>query len=282
MGQSDYFKAGSHNAICDICGFKFKIEQLFKTWDGYYACRVNGCWNPRQPQDFVRGVLDNQSVAINRPDQPEEFTTTAQDLEVWGSGPLAIPDFSATPLSGIAPLTVSFTNETTGTVNEYLWAFGDSETSTLTNPVHEYVDAGTYTVSLTATNNTGGASETKVGYITVSSVAPETNIISLTSTGTPTPFSIIAVGSDSDNAYGIAFEPSQVTWNITEATVTVYSNTITVSGEGDFQITEDGATARFYRDGVEIDSASYVNVGPYSQQAFFEGSPNTLTNIVIN
>jgi hypothetical protein len=83
MGRSDYLKLGSHNALCDICGQKFKIEQLFRTWDGYMACRINGCYNPRQPQDFVRGVLDNQSVAINRPDQPDEFTPAAEALEPW-------------------------------------------------------------------------------------------------------------------------------------------------------------------------------------------------------
>lgn len=83
MGKSDYFKKGSWNAQCDICGFKYKIEQLYKTWDGYWACKVNGCWNPRQSQDFVRGVEDNQSVEISRPQGPNEFTPEAEALEPW-------------------------------------------------------------------------------------------------------------------------------------------------------------------------------------------------------
>ena len=83
MGQSDYFKPGSHNAICDICGFKFKAEQLRRTWDGYMACTVNKCWNPRQPQDYVRGVLDNQSVEISRPEAADTFTADAEALEPW-------------------------------------------------------------------------------------------------------------------------------------------------------------------------------------------------------
>ena len=71
MGQADYFKLGDHNAICDICGFKYKMSELNETWDGYMACSKD--WNPRQPQDFVRGSQDNQSVNPSRPDPTETF-----------------------------------------------------------------------------------------------------------------------------------------------------------------------------------------------------------------
>jgi hypothetical protein len=78
MGKADYFKDGDWNGICDYCGFKFKFSKLKKTWDGYYACRK--CWEPRQPQDFVRGVLDDQSVPDSRPDQDPTFVEGAQNL----------------------------------------------------------------------------------------------------------------------------------------------------------------------------------------------------------
>jgi uncharacterized repeat protein (TIGR01451 family) len=49
-----------------------------------------------------------------------------------------------------------FTNSTTGEETiEYLWDFGDGETSTLDDPVHTYAAAGTYQVTLTATNDYG-------------------------------------------------------------------------------------------------------------------------------
>lgn len=78
MGQADYLKLGSHNAICDVCGFKFKIEQLFETWDGFYACKVNGCWNPRQPQDYVRGGTDNLTVEVSRPEAIDVFVPESE------------------------------------------------------------------------------------------------------------------------------------------------------------------------------------------------------------
>lgn len=81
MGQSDYLKLGDHNSICDYCGFKFKGSELRGTWDGYEACRT--CWQPRQPQDYVRGVLDDQSVEKSRPEGTDVFTAEAQDLTPW-------------------------------------------------------------------------------------------------------------------------------------------------------------------------------------------------------
>ena len=45
-------------------------------------------------------------------------------------------DFSASPGSGTAPLTVSFTNNSTGIITSWLWTFGDGTTSGSENPVH--------------------------------------------------------------------------------------------------------------------------------------------------
>ncbi len=87
---------------------------------------------------------------------------------------LAIPvaEFSGTPTSGYVPLTVQFTDLSTNTPTSWLWDFGDGETSTEENPLHTYATAGTYTVTLTATNAAGSDDEVKVDYITVLSGDP--------------------------------------------------------------------------------------------------------------
>ncbi len=82
-----------------------------------------------------------------------------------GDPPVA--DFSGTPQSGDAPLTVQFTDESSGDPTSWSWTFGDGETSAAQSPEHTYTAAGTYTVSLTATNGAGSDTETKIGYITV-------------------------------------------------------------------------------------------------------------------
>lgn len=80
-----------------------------------------------------------------------------------------IADFSASPLSGKAPLTVKFTDTSTGSPTTWKWDFNSDGTidSTVKNPVYTYSTAGTYSVTLTATNNTVSDEITKSNYITV-------------------------------------------------------------------------------------------------------------------
>lgn len=78
MGNAGYYKPGDNNAVCDRCGRTFKASELRKTWDGLYVCRTD--WEPRHPQDYVKGVLDDQSVKVSRPEGPDTFVQAAQDL----------------------------------------------------------------------------------------------------------------------------------------------------------------------------------------------------------
>jgi len=82
-----------------------------------------------------------------------------------------IADFSAIPTSGPAPLIVSFSDQSMGTVSSWNWNFGDGTTSNEQNPSHTYTDPGTYTVSLTVTGPGGSDTETKADYITVRSAS---------------------------------------------------------------------------------------------------------------
>ena len=75
------------------------------------------------------------------------------------------PAFTATPTSGVAPLTVQFTDTTAGMVNSYFWDFGDGTTSAVKNPSHLYSAFGQYTVSLTVGNVNGTNTLTKPSFI---------------------------------------------------------------------------------------------------------------------
>jgi beta propeller repeat protein len=83
------------------------------------------------------------------------------------SSKLPIAAFSASPISGKAPLTVAFTDTSTGTPKKWKWDFGDGTTSTKQNPTHKYSKAGVYTIKLTVTNAAGSNTVTKSNYITV-------------------------------------------------------------------------------------------------------------------
>jgi PKD repeat protein len=69
-------------------------------------------------------------------------------------GPVA--SFSASVLSGTAPLRVSFSNSSTGAIS-YAWSFGDGASSTASSPTHTFSAVGTYDVTLTASNGSGSS-----------------------------------------------------------------------------------------------------------------------------
>jgi photosystem II stability/assembly factor-like uncharacterized protein len=75
--------------------------------------------------------------------------------------------FSASPLNGIAPLNVQFTDQSSGSPTVWSWQFGDGGTSTVQNPSHTYSAPGKYSVVLDASNPTSTNSLTKSDYITV-------------------------------------------------------------------------------------------------------------------
>ncbi len=76
-------------------------------------------------------------------------------------------NFTATPVSGCAPLVVNFTDASTGNPTSWAWNLGNGTTSVLQNPATTYFDPGTYTVILTVKNALGTDEITKVQYITV-------------------------------------------------------------------------------------------------------------------
>lgn len=69
---------------------------------------------------------------------------------------LASPNtlFQTSVLTGPAPLTVKFTNATTGAVS-YLWNFGTGEYSMLASPTYTFKNEGVYTVTFQAKNALG-------------------------------------------------------------------------------------------------------------------------------
>ncbi|KAF5090824.1 PKD domain-containing protein [Methanospirillum sp. J.3.6.1-F.2.7.3] len=96
-------------------------------------------------------------------------------------------DFTASPRSGNTPLTVQFTDLSTGGPTMWFWDFGDgiipanatcsgTDCNTIANPVHTYTREGTYTVTLTASNQYGASdTEVKQAFITVGQVTPGIN-----------------------------------------------------------------------------------------------------------
>jgi PKD repeat protein len=83
------------------------------------------------------------------------------------------PDFSADPVTGTAPVEVSFTDTSTGgPVENGAYRFGDGTASIDMNPVHEYQLTGAYTVNHSACNDAGCFWVNRTGYITITLPPP--------------------------------------------------------------------------------------------------------------
>jgi PKD repeat protein len=109
------------------------------------------------------------------------------DSDLYSSVPSPpIANYSADKIVICEGQSVTFTNASLNLPTSYFWSFqgGTPSTSTATNPTITYNTAGTYSVTLTATNAQGSDNEIRVGYITV-----------LSSIGGPLPISEGFVGT---------------------------------------------------------------------------------------
>jgi PKD repeat protein len=84
--------------------------------------------------------------------------------------PAPVVSFTGNPTNGTAPLTVSFTDNSTGAITSNFWSFGDGGTTNFTAPTnvtHTYGTSGVYTVTLTATGSGISVTNTQANLITV-------------------------------------------------------------------------------------------------------------------
>ena len=112
MSYYSRYDKGDWIADCDVCGRKYKASQLQKRWDGLMCCRHD--WEPRQPQDFVRGVDDNQTVPWSRPEPadyfiPIHFTPSAILISIISAVTLLTKKIPGKTLSAFSTSSVSIT-----------------------------------------------------------------------------------------------------------------------------------------------------------------------------
>lgn len=78
-----------------------------------------------------------------------------------------VANFSASPVTGCAPLVVQLTDNSTGNPANWNWNLGNGIVSSQKNPVTTYFTPGVYTIKLTVRNTAGSNTITKSQYITV-------------------------------------------------------------------------------------------------------------------
>ncbi len=201
----------------------------------------NRWWTAENTSVLNYCIIEINGSSLTLTAKDENLTVIDQVVMNAGAGttpPTAA--FTGSPTSGSAPLTVSFTDQSTGP-DSWSWDFGDTGTSTLQNPDHIYTTAGTYTVSLTVTNAYGNDVVTKTDYITVtvpqppvadftasSTLIEEGQSIAFTDTSTNTPTSWTWSFPGGNPSSSTAQNPT-VTYN----TAGIYNVTLTAANAAD-------------------------------------------------
>jgi len=157
-------------------------------------------------------------------------------IAVFAAAPPLAANFTGTPTSGEVPLTVVFSDNSTGSPSSWSWNFGDGNTSSLQNPLHTYSRAGTFAVNLTVGDGTATDTKSAPGYITVTSVPLTTQTtVPLTTTTT--------VPATTGTAVPVT---SGTTAPVTTVTTVAVTSTTTLSGGTDTDTSGDTGRATSY------------------------------------
>ncbi|KRT56618.1 PKD repeat [endosymbiont of Ridgeia piscesae] len=205
---------------------------------------------------LIIGGYNNQKTAAN------ETTEVLIDDLVLRSDSSNLPPSavaSAAPTAGVAPLEVSFSSvgssDPDGTIQHFSWAFGDGSSSTEANPLHSYATPGSYTATLSVTDDQGATVSASVG-ISVSDL-PDTEAPEI-----PTGLSAIPSGSDtielswqaaSDNVGVIGYRVFRDGVEIASSATTSYRDSgLTPSTRYSYQISAYDAAGNQSEPGVAV------------------------------
>lgn len=208
-------------------------------------------------------------------------------------------EFSATPQNTCVGGTVNFTDESLCLPTSWSWTFpgGTPSTSNAPNPTVTYGTAGTYDVTLIATNSSGSDTITKTNFISVNSLCP-INIGTSTTYNDqytyPAPYGnwywgarhqmlikaseILAAGGTAGLLNSVAFNVAQVqgtplqgfTMKIAFTSLTTLTSTFETTG-----------FTTVYGPATYTETAGW-NVHTFSSPVFWNGSDNIIVEVCFN
>ncbi|MDF1514880.1 MAG: S8 family serine peptidase, partial [Anaerolineae bacterium] len=185
LSQDDgqYLVANNLGSIGDVVSISSKPDSGYEAWNGTSMAtpHVSGVaallWSsdPSLTNADIRAAMNQTALDLGVAGRDNAYGYgLVQAYDAWlylgGGGENQPPtaDFTYTTDG----LSVTFTDASTdsdGSVVSQSWDFGDGNSSTEQNPSHTYASDGTYTVSLTVTDNEG-ATDSVSKSVTVSSV----------------------------------------------------------------------------------------------------------------
>ena len=111
-------------------------------------------------------------VTLTVTDNRGGTATVSHDLKVLAANQLPTAAFSSTPNKEKLTFDAAASSDPDGTLQSYAWAFGDGATGDGVSATHTYAGGGTYTVTLTVTDDRGGQSVSSKDVTVVANVKP--------------------------------------------------------------------------------------------------------------
>lgn len=142
----------------------------------------------------VYAASGSYTVRLTVTDNVGDSTYAEHTVIVSVEPPVA--DFSASG-SGLAFTFTDASSDPDGTIASRAWDFGDGGTSTATNPTHTYASAGTYSVTLTVTDNSG-LTNSKTISVTATTSVGSPPVASFTKSGTGLTRAFVDTSTDPD------------------------------------------------------------------------------------
>lgn len=174
-------------------------------------------------------------------------------------------NFSATPLSGCAPLPVNFTDLSTGNPTSWVWTLGNGTISHEQNPSVIYFNPGVYSVKLVIQNASGADSIVRNQYVTV--YAKPTVDFTASSTAGCAPMTV----SFSDLSIAGSGTLNSWQWDFGDGTFSTLQNpTHTYTSTGNFNISL--LVKNIYGCQDVLTRTNYINITNKPVAAFTFGS----------
>ncbi|WP_395245668.1 PKD domain-containing protein [Agromyces sp. MMS24-K17] len=142
-----------------------------QSYNGYWRAGGDRTWG--STSSYLDGTIDEFAVypvALSASTIRQHFQI-GRDIV-----PNALPTaaFTATTVDRTTTFDASGSADSDGTIASYAWDFGDGQTGTGANPVHEYATAGSFTATLTVTDDEGGTGTISHSIVTVNPNVPPT------------------------------------------------------------------------------------------------------------